>query len=210
MLLAAFNGLPWIAEQVDSILAQSGVDVSLFISVDLSRDGTHQWCRERSLDDGRVKLLEYGPRFGGAAANFFRLIREVDFDGFDYVALADQDDIWRGEKLLCSVESLRAERAHAFSSNVTAFWPDGREKLLEKSQPQRRYDHYFEAGGPGCTYLLRGEVMQRFKEFLQRNREVAERVALHDWLIYAYCRARGMKWHIDPRPLVLYRQHDNG
>jgi rhamnosyltransferase len=40
VLLAAFNGTPWLKEQVDSILAQENVDLTLFISVDQSSDGT--------------------------------------------------------------------------------------------------------------------------------------------------------------------------
>jgi rhamnosyltransferase len=43
VLLAAYNGMQYIAEQMDSILAQIGVDVTVFISVDRSTDGTEKW-----------------------------------------------------------------------------------------------------------------------------------------------------------------------
>ena len=34
-------------------------------------------------------------------------------------------------------------------------------------------------------------------------------VELHDWMIYAYFRSQGMKWKIDNKPLMCYRQHDH-
>ena len=44
VLLAAYNGMQWIEEQLASILCQSGVDVSIHISIDTSNDGTEAWC----------------------------------------------------------------------------------------------------------------------------------------------------------------------
>jgi glycosyltransferase involved in cell wall biosynthesis len=40
VLLAAFNGSDWIVEQIESILGQEGVDLSLLIGDDGSTDGT--------------------------------------------------------------------------------------------------------------------------------------------------------------------------
>lgn len=40
VLLAAYNGMAWIEAQLDSILKQANVCVSVFISVDTSSDGT--------------------------------------------------------------------------------------------------------------------------------------------------------------------------
>jgi len=43
-LLATYNGMQWIEEQLVSILSQSEVDVMVYISVDRSTDGTQSWC----------------------------------------------------------------------------------------------------------------------------------------------------------------------
>ncbi len=40
VLLAAYNGMEWIEEQIASILSQKGVSIKIFISVDLSSDRT--------------------------------------------------------------------------------------------------------------------------------------------------------------------------
>ncbi len=94
-----------------------------------------------------------------------------------------------------------------YSSNATAFWPDGRQVLLVKSQPQRKYDFLFEAGGPGCSYVLRVSDALEFKQFLIHNWLAVNGVSLHDWLTYAWFRSTGRVWYIDANSYILYRQH---
>jgi rhamnosyltransferase len=209
VLLAAYNGTQWLQEQVDSILNQHGVDVTLFVSVDVSSDGTEGWFEELSKQDERVRLLPYGMKFGGAAKNFFRLIRDVDFSNFDYISFSDQDDIWIDDKLSTAHEKLSNSEYSAYSCNVTAFWPDGRQVILDKSQKQREYDFVFEAAGPGCSYVLSVSQALRFKAFLVENWSVANEVSLHDWLAYAWYRSNKIAWFIDPSSKILYRQHSN-
>jgi len=75
----------------------------------------------------------------------------------------------------------------AYSSDVTAFWEDGREEVIVKSQPQTKYDYLFEAAGPGCTYVLTAFSLSQFKQFLLDNPK-ADDFKLHDWPIYAFYR----------------------
>jgi rhamnosyltransferase len=205
--LAAFNGLRWIEEQLDSILAQSLIDVTVFISVDRSSDGTEQWVDRRALEDPRIVVLPHGERFGGAGRNFFRLLRDVDFSGFDYVSFADQDDYWFETKLARADEVLQRTGADAYSSNVIAFWPSGRRLLIDKSQPQKRWDFLFEAAGPGCTYVMKVVFVQALQSRLQEEWARVQQVSLHDWFAYAFARANGYRWVIDDQPGMLYRQH---
>lgn len=208
VLLAAYNGMRWIEEQVSSILAQREVDVIIYISVDPSSDNTFSWCQNLSIIEPRVIVLpDTGERFGGAAKNFFRLLRDVDFCGFDYVSYADQDDIYLQDKYRAAHEIIVARRCSGYSSNATAYWPDGRQVLLVKSQPQRKYDFLFEAGGPGCSYVLRASDALKFKQFLIENWQAVNNVGLHDWLTYAWFRSTGKSWVIDESSYILYRQH---
>lgn len=209
VLLAAYNGMQWIEEQVESIFLQSSVNITLFISVDLSTDGTHAWAQELADKDARVHVLSYGERFGGAGPNFFRLIREVDFAGFDAVALADQDDIWLPEKLKRACEKILSKQCDAYSSNVIAFWQDGREFLIDKAQPQRKLDYFFEAAGPGCTYVFSHKIILELQDFLNKMEPAQNKISLHDWFAYAFVRSRGYTWYIDPVPSMRYRQHEN-
>lgn len=206
--LAAFNGIEWLPLQVESILTQADVDVTIFVSVDRSSDGTESWVDARSRDESRLVVLTHGERFGGAARNFFRLLRDVDLSDFDYLAFADQDDVWPSDKLHRAHAVLQSSGADAYSSNVTAFWPDGRLMPIEKSQPQQQWDFLFEAAGPGCTYVLRRGLAVALQGLLRNKWTLAQEVGLHDWFSYAFARANGYRWVIDDYAGMLYRQHE--
>jgi rhamnosyltransferase len=209
VLLAAYNGLQWLDEQVDSILNQQDVDVTILVSVDASSDGTEEWVNRIAQQESRVRVLPHGKRFGGAAKNFFRLLSEASTEGFDYFAFADQDDIWLPQKLARSHQVLAGGAVQAYSADVLAFWPDGREHLIRKSQPQVRYDFLFEAAGPGCTYIFSVELVKALKASLIDNAARIGEVSLHDWYCYAFARANGFKWFIDDHVHMRYRQHEN-
>ena len=207
VLLAAYNGSEWIDEQIDTILAQAGVAVELFISVDASTDDTLARCHRRAAADARIHVMHDGRRFGGAAANFFRLLAEVPLSGFELVALSDQDDHWLPHKLQRAAEQLALQRCEAYSSNVIAFWPDGRTCLLHKAQPQVAYDHFFEAAGPGCTYVFTAALARKVQAQVRQQGPALAGVTLHDWYLYAFVRATGHRWFIDTKPGLRYRQH---
>ncbi len=205
--MTAFNGRAWLNEQIDSILAQTGVEITLFISVDASTDGSESIVDTRSVQHANIVILPHGQHFGGAGANFFRLIKEVDFTAFDFIAFADQDDIWLPNKLSRACAVIAASGADAYSSNVTAFWPDGRQQLIKKSQPQVQWDFLFEAAGPGCTYVIGKTLANSIKNVVIAHPDAIQKIALHDWFCYAYARANGYRWVIDHVPGMLYRQH---
>ena len=208
VLLAAYNGMQWIEEQLTSILGQSGVEVWVYISIDPSTDGTDTWCAAYAARERCVVLLPFAGSFGGASRNFFRLIRDVDFDGFDFVAFADQDDVWHADNLQRATSELERRQSYAYSSNVIAFWPDGKVRLLDKAQPQVAWDYLFEAAGPGCTYVLRKRLAEPLKASMLSNWEPLQDVSLHDWFCYAFARSHGYRWYIDPIPSMKYRQHE--
>lgn len=203
--MATYNGRRWIEPQVDSILSQRGVSVSLFISDDGSTDGTLDYLRERADADPRVHVV--APRGGppGVAANFLHLFSTHPLTADRIVAFSDQDDIWRPDKLNRQVEMMRASRADAVSSNVVSFDSSGRQRLIVKSAPQRRWDYLFEAAGPGSTYVFTPSMHARLVQSLS-TLDVSD-VGVHDWFLYALTRALGGKWVIDPIPTVEYRQH---
>ncbi|MBK5552216.1 glycosyltransferase [Pseudomonas sp. TH03] len=208
VLLAAFNGMRWIEEQLTSILRQSGVDVTIYISVDPSTDGTESWCESCATRYANVVVLPPAGRFGGASRNFFRLIRDVDVEPFDFVAFADQDDIWNLDKLERATQAIRQRQVDAYSSNVTAFWPDGKTHFLDKAQSQVDWDFLFEAAGPGCTYVLGKRLVSDLKSSMLANWEALQAVSLHDWYCYAFARSHGYTWFIDPSSTMRYRQHE--
>ena len=209
ILLAAYNGKQYIQEQIDSILNQEDVEVTIFISIDTSTDGTREWLESFYVGCSQIIILEDVGRFGGAAKNFFRLIRDVDFTPYDFIAFADQDDIWYHDKLVRAVTKLKEMNVDGYSSNVTAFWENGREQLIVKSQPQCQYDYLFEAAGPGCTYVMTQSLAKKIQQCVLDHKEAMVHVWYHDWFCYAFARANGSTWIIDKKPSMRYRQHSD-
>lgn len=206
VLLAAYNGRQWIDEQLQSILSQEGANLDIYISVDLSSDETYSYLTRKYNLYNNIFILPYGERFGSAGKNFFRLVREVNFDNYSCVAFSDQDDIWCRQKLKRAL-SIIDQGYDAYSGNVTAFWENGKKCIINKAQKQVQFDYLFEAAGPGCTYVFTKKLAQAFQHFLKESAE-ANSVALHDWLLYAFARSNSYKWYIDNESHMLYRQHN--
>lgn len=207
ILMALYNGAHWLPDQLHSILNQTNVDLAVFVSVDHSTDGSERMIDDLAIRDPRIHILPHGFHFGGAAPNFIRMLREVDLSSFDYVSLSDQDDIWDIQKLSAAIALLNAKKADAYSSNALAFWEDGRTAFINKSQPQAKWDYFFEAAGPGCTYVLTKQLASAIQDLLRAKPDLSKKVGLHDWFIYAYARANGFRWVIDDQSYIRYRQH---
>ena len=209
ILLAAYNGAQWITEQFDSILNQKGVAVTVFVSIDPSTDNTEKICIQYSNQYKNIVILVDAGKYGGAAKNFFRLMRDVDLSSFDYVSFSDQDDIWYPEKLARGISHIKERQLGGYSSNVLAFWPQGEQGVVVKSQPQRQWDYLFEAAGPGCTYIFNAALAAALKQSIVKNWLQINELGLHDWYSYAFARANGFAWFIDPEPSMRYRQHSS-
>lgn len=207
VLLATYNGRQWLSEQIHSILAQEGVDVFINIADDGSNDGTRELILQEWAAHPRVSILLRTSGSGSAGANFRRMYRESDAREFDYVALADQDDIWLPGKLRAGVAALVSTGAQGYSCGVRPFWPDGREKEVLQCPTPRGADFLFEGAGQGCTYVMTTTLFQRVTQFCRENLELSERLHYHDWLVYLLARSWGMAWHFDAQPWICYRQH---
>ncbi len=207
--LAAYNGVHFVAEQINSILEQTGVDLHLFVSVDQSTDGTESRLAQWARSEPRLTLLPFGHSFGGAAQNFFRLLRDIDLARYDYLSFSDQDDIWDPEKLLRAHSVITAEGAAGYSSNFTAFWPSGAERFINKASPQKEWDFLFQSAGPGCTYVLHRSLALPLQELVRGADQSLSLIDYHDWLTYAFARWHDFPWVIDDWSSMKYRQHAN-
>lgn len=207
VFLAAYNGMTYMVAQIESILQQKSVDIQVFISVDQSIDGTEGRLAKWALSESRLTLLPFGQRFGGAGPNFYRLLRDVDLSGFDYLSFADQDDLWHSEKLWRAHSVMTAVNAVGYSSNFTAFWPSGRSRLVSKAWPQQTWDYLFESAGPGCTYVLHSSLAIPLQQLVRHGNKSLLRIDYHDWLTYAFARYHSFPWVIDSWSSMNYRQH---
>jgi rhamnosyltransferase len=209
VLLATYNGARFLDEQLASLRGQTDVEVLIVASDDRSRDATPELLERYASKGGMHILPPPTQSYGSANRNFLRLVADCPRLDQDYYAFCDQDDIWFAHKLSHSIQMLAATHSDIYSSDVEAFWLDGRAAVIRKSQPQVRFDHMLEAAGPGCTYVLRRDVFLKLREWVTANYAALQSVRVHDWLIYAWARICGMRWFIDPTVTMRYRQHAN-
>lgn len=206
ILLAAYNGERYITEQLQSILKQTFKPSKILVNIDQSVDRTFSIMQEYENKNPEIKIINTKRRFGSAAGNFINLLIYADLSDIDYIALADQDDVWKENKLERAIKKIE-QGFDGYSSNVEAFWEDGRKQVLVKNQPQKKLDYLFESAGPGCTYVMSKKLALKLQQFLN-NGYFNQLHNYHDWLIYAFARSNDFKWHIDSYPCVEYRQHD--
>ena len=83
--------------------------------------------------------------------------------------------------ILPTLRSLAAHQSPvSFTSNVIAFWKEGRQQLIKKSYCQKKLDYYFESAGPGCTFVLKQQSFKNFKNFLLENWDLTNNIKLHE------------------------------
>ena len=202
VLLSSYNGEKYIREQLQSLYAQEGVDVNIYVRDDGSSDSTVDILRDEQ-NNGRLQY--YAEKNVGFCKSFWDLIMTAPDS--DYYALCDQDDIWLPDKLEKSVGMMSAEDDSIPLLYTTNVIPVD-ENLKELSVKTFNVDSAFSLALalrcpalPGCTYVFN-------KALLIRSREYKGFFYLHDWLIYIIALATG-KVLYDPNPRIMYRQHAN-
>lgn len=98
--MTTFNGEKYLQEQIDSILNQSFTDFELIICDDCSTDSSVTILR--SYADARIKLFINDKNLG-FKKNFEKAI---SLCSGEYIALADQDDIWEKNHLSLLYENI--------------------------------------------------------------------------------------------------------
>lgn len=214
VILAAYNGRRFIKEQIDSILNQERVCVSINIYDDCSNDGTLDFLfSEYSSNFNQIQIIKNNKPTGSAANNFLQAIINIDrneIKKYDFIAFADQDDIWLPNKLFEAGHKLTTENSDLYFSNLTLWNQELKTKsILTKSYPQKKYDYLFEGGSAGCTYVMTKKLFYLVKGSIDKVDYKNWKYFSHDWFIYFVARTNFLKVFSDNRAFILYRIHDS-
>ncbi len=104
IVLSTYNGEAYIAEQLDSLLAQTHKQWRCYIRDDGSKDNSIAIIKSYVEKDARFIFLEDQIGNLGVVQAYFYLFNQVYED---YIAACDQDDVWREDKLERSLDLLR-------------------------------------------------------------------------------------------------------
>ena len=95
VLMSTYNGEEFLRDQIESILNQEKVNVTLYVRDDGSSDRTVEILSSYE-EQGKLKLI--CGKNCGVGNSFMHLLYTSDQD-FDFYAFSDQDDIWLPDKL---------------------------------------------------------------------------------------------------------------
>jgi len=211
--LATFNGEQFIAEQLESILAQTWTPDEVIVADDGSTDRTLDIVRKvHAAHRGpavALRILESDKRLG-VAKNFERALLAASSE---LIALSDQDDRWHPDKLARSVPSFEAD-ARLLLQHSNARLVDAEGKPLGLSLFEALYLTNFErdligAGRAFDAYVRRNLVTGATAMVRRRLLDSAVPFPegwIHDEWLAVVAAAVGDIQLLDEQ-LVDYRQH---
>lgn len=200
VLLATFNGQEFLDELLKSLTAQIGVTIHLIVGDDGSTDKTveilHSWAEQFA------SFQLYNFQRIGPANNFMTLLRYTESN---FIAFADQDDIWIENHLIQSIRRLSPHGqipSLSFSSTKTfgtgiksEVWPGS------LGEPNIKYS-CFQNQARGCTIVINGQA----KKLITLN--IPKNLVMHDWWMLLVVMTCG-KIVYSPEYEVYYRLHKN-
>lgn len=209
ILMAVFNGEPYLREQLDSLVSQSFSNWELLVSDDCSTDGSLKVLEEYAARDNRIKIVLEGSHYGSAKLHFMALIGLADSP---YVMTCDQDDVWDPDKIEVTLNAMRdCEKGdkpilvctdlRVVDEGLNIIFPS----FLEYSgMDASKLDFgYFLASClvTGCTMMVNKPLLRLLQVPIDDSK-----IVMHDWWASLVAAAFGKVVHLD-RATISYRQH---
>jgi glycosyltransferase involved in cell wall biosynthesis len=130
IVCAFYNGERFLAEAIDSVLAQSFADFELILVDDGSTDGSARIARACAARDPRLHFIEGGLNRGASAARNLG----VDRARGNLIAFIDADDRWRPHKLaeqVALMDALPVVGMICGRVNYWSSWNGGEDHLVQ-------------------------------------------------------------------------------
>ena len=214
--LATYNGESYISEQLDSILAQTCPDWTLFIRDDRSTDSTLSILEAYAVrhPEKIVLIPNSSGKSSGSKNNFASILNWVNERyTFHYYMFSDQDDVWLKNKVKSSLKRLQ-KAEEQYSADMPLLLHTDLRVVDQELHPLGESFFKYRALNPdvtdlshllvqnnvtGCTMLWN----QALNSLLHLDNE---QIAMHDWWITLAASCFG-KIICLPKPTILYRQH---
>lgn len=214
VLLATYNGSKYLADQLDSILAQTHQDFRILVSDDGSSDSTLAILQQYRARLGERLVIVLNPFPGrGVVRNFENLMAASLADGVaQWAVFSDQDDVWLPEKIASSLaEMLRIEGGDGghvpclVHSDLTVV----DENLAVLSRSFAQYQQMEPATCSPLSLLsvnqVTGCTMMVNRALLKMALPLPATAIMHDWWC-GLVSGSGRRSFL-ATPLILYRQH---
>ena len=208
--MATYNGGKFLAEQLDSLLAQRHSAIRVLISDDASSDNSVEVIRAYAARDPRVQLINT-VRQGGVVANFSKALSAADAD---YLMFCDQDDVWLEDKVDTMLAALLAQERELGAETPLLGFSD---LTVVKSDLQVDSASFYAGNGLKAEhnadprYLMWSSTVYGCTTVFNRalaniSKPVPAGVPMHDQWLALLASSTGKVFYVS-RQTILYRQH---
>lgn len=209
VLMSTYNGEKFLKEQIDSILAQSNIDIHLTVRDDGSKDGTTNILEEYEANNPSKIHIIKGENLG-YKKSFTELLNLAEPD-YDFYAFADQDDIWLQKKCSTAAEMINQHKdSIAMYVSSVKICDENCKELYTNDFSTRTQS----LKGIFIRYSYSGCVMMFTKKLKELAQKVSSRIPSgfkipsHDFLIstLAFCYGTVI---VDSNSYILHRRWEN-
>lgn len=200
--MAVYQGMPYIAAQLDSILGQLHSDDEVVVSDNGSTDGTLEYLQSESQKDSRIRIFTL-PAPRGVQPNFQNALQQCRGD---IIFLSDQDDVWKGNKV--DVISLLFDSdPHLLAVQADAELIDSAGRTIAPSFFAIRkcgpgfWKNYTKNTWQGCSMAFHRSILDLALPF-------PAKVPMHDMWIGMLADLSGHVVFL-PEVLISYRRHED-
>jgi len=200
IVMTTYNGEKFIRKQLDSIVNQTYKNLEIIICDDCSSDNTIDIIKAYQKKDKRIKLY-INEKNLGFTKNFEKAISLCNGD---YIALADQDDIWRLNKIEVMIKNIDDailvygdEKIIDENDNIIA---NSFFEFEEFNKSDNCYKKFL------CSNYIPGHNMMFKKELILKIIPIPKELLYHDMWITILAAKNGNIKYID-KTLGYYRQH---
>lgn len=213
ILLAAYNGERFLAEQLDSLLRQTEQGFIVRICDDCSTDGTYKIAEKYAAQfPDKIFISRNAQNSKSAKTNFYQMMLSYRDQ---YIMLCDQDDVWEPKKIELTLKKMKSMEKH-----------DGEDTPLLVHTDLRVVDQNLNVISRSFKYMMNANYDRvQLKDALIQNiltgctvmynRALSDLIigepsymVMHDWWLMLLAAAFGRIGHIEEQT-IQYRQHGN-
>lgn len=196
--MATYNGTKYLSQQLDSIINQTITPYEIVIIDDCSSDGTLVTLQIYQNKYNFIKIYQNDHNLGSGKSFFSGL----QYCSGDYIAFADQDDIWLPKKLEVLLKNVKG--------NLLIFSGDSLIDANSNVIYSQNLDKSYYANLSFLDYLMQNKVRGCCSMISRKLLDygLPEYFYIHDHY-FALLASSINKIKYIPDQLVMYRQHSN-
>lgn len=168
IITPAYNAAEYIAETIESVLAQTYPNWEMLIVNDCSKDNTAAIVQSYAAKDNRIKLINLKKNSGAAVARNTAIQNAKG----RYISFLDSDDLWKKDKLQKQM-SFMQQYGYAFTFTAYEHFKDTKENIQSAVNIPKslNYKQALKGNQIGClTVMLDRKQIQNI-EFSRQKHE---------------------------------------